>query len=310
MVFAGLHPRLGQRGRPLRAQVDLPGRADRLRGCSTWAAFSGSVGMLIAARASMGVGGALIMPSTLAIITSMYTEPRRTAEGLRLLGGHHRSGGRPRSDRRRAAARPLQAGAPSSSSTCPSPPSPWPSHPLSCPTRGTRRAAAPTCSGRCSPSPASGLLLWAIIDAPSPGLGLAHGDRRGHRLASWCSPASPSGSALTSHPMLRLSFFRNRSFSVAVLSVSMVMLGLFGALFILTQYLQFDLGFTALADRDPHAARRRARSSWSPRWPASSTASWAARLIVGLGPAAHRRRSLADLHRHRRHHVRRDRSSG
>jgi MFS family permease len=36
---------------------------------SSWAAFSGSVGMLIAARASMGVGGALIMPSTLSIIT-------------------------------------------------------------------------------------------------------------------------------------------------------------------------------------------------------------------------------------------------
>src|ERR1035441_4084639 len=45
-------------------------------GCSTCAAFSGSVGMLIAAGASMGVGGALIMPSTLALITNMYTDPR------------------------------------------------------------------------------------------------------------------------------------------------------------------------------------------------------------------------------------------
>jgi len=40
---------------------------------STWAAFSGSVGALIAARASMGIGGAMMMPSTLAIITDMFT---------------------------------------------------------------------------------------------------------------------------------------------------------------------------------------------------------------------------------------------
>ena len=41
---------------------------------STWAAVSGSVGMLIAARASMGIGAALIMPSTLAIITNTFAD--------------------------------------------------------------------------------------------------------------------------------------------------------------------------------------------------------------------------------------------
>ncbi|MGZ6576430.1 MAG: MFS transporter [Solirubrobacteraceae bacterium] len=41
---------------------------------STWAAVSGSVGMLIAARASMGIGAALIMPSTLAIITNTFPD--------------------------------------------------------------------------------------------------------------------------------------------------------------------------------------------------------------------------------------------
>jgi MFS family permease len=47
---------------------------------STWAAFSGSVGVLIAARAGMGIGAALIMPSTLSIITATFTdrgEPQR-----------------------------------------------------------------------------------------------------------------------------------------------------------------------------------------------------------------------------------------
>ena len=42
---------------------------------SAWAAFSGSVGILIAVRASMGIGGALIMPSTLSIITNMFSDP-------------------------------------------------------------------------------------------------------------------------------------------------------------------------------------------------------------------------------------------
>ena len=50
---------------------------------STWAAFSGSVGILIAARASMGIGAALIMPSTLAIITTMFAD---AGERQRALG--------------------------------------------------------------------------------------------------------------------------------------------------------------------------------------------------------------------------------
>ena len=43
-------------------------------GGSAWSAFSGSVGVLIAARASMGVGAALMMPSTLAIITDTFRD--------------------------------------------------------------------------------------------------------------------------------------------------------------------------------------------------------------------------------------------
>jgi MFS family permease len=50
----------------------------------TRAAFSGSVGMLIAARASMGIGAALIMPSTLSIITGTFPDggERQRAIGL------------------------------------------------------------------------------------------------------------------------------------------------------------------------------------------------------------------------------------
>jgi MFS family permease len=41
------------------------------------AAFSGSAEVLIAARGAMGIGGALIMPSTLSIITNIFTGEER-----------------------------------------------------------------------------------------------------------------------------------------------------------------------------------------------------------------------------------------
>jgi hypothetical protein len=90
-----------------------------------------------------------------------------------------------------------------------------------------------------------GLLLWSIIEAPTRG---------------WSSPlvigAGLAGLAVlggfaaweraSSHPMLNLDFFRARSFSGAVTSVGLATFGLFGALFVLTQFLQFNLGYTAL----------------------------------------------------------------
>jgi hypothetical protein len=50
----------------------------------------------------------------------------------------------------------------------------------------------------------------------------------------------------SSHPMLNVGFFRNRRFSGAVGSVGLVTFGLFGALFVMTQFLQFGLGYSAL----------------------------------------------------------------
>ncbi|MEK6536127.1 MAG: MFS transporter [Actinomycetota bacterium] len=49
-----------------------------------------------------------------------------------------------------------------------------------------------------------------------------------------------------SHPMLDLSFFRNPRFSTGVGAISMAFFALFGMIFILAQYLQFVHGYTAL----------------------------------------------------------------
>jgi Na+/melibiose symporter-like transporter len=50
----------------------------------------------------------------------------------------------------------------------------------------------------------------------------------------------------SSHPMLNLQFLRLPSFSAAIGSNGLAMFGLAGALFVLTQFLQFNLGYSAL----------------------------------------------------------------
>jgi hypothetical protein len=48
------------------------------------------------------------------------------------------------------------------------------------------------------------------------------------------------------HPMLELELFRDRRFSIAALGETFALFGLLGALFVQTQYLQFDLGYSPL----------------------------------------------------------------
>jgi EmrB/QacA subfamily drug resistance transporter len=52
--------------------------------------------------------------------------------------------------------------------------------------------------------------------------------------------------AHSDHPMLDISFFKNPRFSAASAAVTLVFFSLFGALFFLSQYLQFVLGYDAL----------------------------------------------------------------
>jgi MFS family permease len=54
---------------------------------SVAAAFAGSAGELIAARAAMGVGAALVFPATLAILSNVFTNPRERAQAIGLWAG-------------------------------------------------------------------------------------------------------------------------------------------------------------------------------------------------------------------------------
>jgi len=211
---------------------------------SGWAAVSGSVGMLIAARAAMGVGGAMMMPATLAIIIDTFRDPRERSRAIGAWAATNGLG---------IAVGPIAGGLLLEHFW-------WGSiflvnvpiivFAIACgvPLIGDSRdrdATAPDPVGALLSVAGVGLLLWGIIEAPPRG---------------WDSPlvlgAGSAGLATllgfvlweqhVAHPMLQLDVFRRRSFSIATTSVGLAMFGMFGAMFVLTQYLQFDLGYTAL----------------------------------------------------------------
>ncbi|HUN34571.1 MAG TPA: MFS transporter [Trebonia sp.] len=212
---------------------------------SAWAAFSGSTGMLIAARASMGIGGATMMPATLSLVTSIFTDPAERQRAIGLWAGTSGLG---------IALGPIVGGLLLARFW-------WGSVflvnvPIAVlgfalaiwlvPDSRNPASRKPDGVGAAASIAGLGLLLWSLIEAPVRGWGsvrvlaaLAGGIAVLALFAWW--------ERRTAHPMLPLSFFSRRAFSGAVASVALTMFGLFGALFLLTQYLQFGLGYSALA---------------------------------------------------------------
>lgn len=212
---------------------------------SAWAAFSGSTGMLIAARASMGIGAAAMMPSTLSLVTSIFTE---TGERQRAIGLWAATSGLG------IALGPIVGGLLLAHYW-------WGSVflinvPIAVlgftlaiwliPDSSNPAARRPDLPGAALSIAGLGLLLWALIEAPVRGWGSVR-----VLAALTCGLAVLAVFVFwehrTTHPMLTLSFFSRREFSGAVSSVALIMFGLFGTLFLLTQFLQFSLGYSALA---------------------------------------------------------------
>ena len=90
-----------------------------------------------------------------------------------------------------------------------------------------------------------GVLLWAIIEAPVRGWASAAVIGAG-TAALLLLAAFVVWERRSTHPMLNLHYFAERRFSAAVLSNGLLAFGLFGSLFVLTQMLQFQLGYTPL----------------------------------------------------------------
>jgi len=211
---------------------------------SAWAAFSGSTGMLIAARASMGIGGAAMMPATLSLVTSIFTE---TGDRQRAIGLWAATSGLG------IALGPIIGGLLLAHFW-------WGSVflinvPIALlgfglalwliPDSRNPVARRPDLPGAALSIAGLGLVLWSLIEAPVRGWGSVR-----VLAALSCGLAVLAVFILwertTTHPMLSLSFFSRRAFSGAVGSVALTMFGLFGTLFLLTQFLQFSLGYSAL----------------------------------------------------------------
>jgi EmrB/QacA subfamily drug resistance transporter len=243
LVFAGLLLTMGALGDRFGRKRALTSGLIIFGVASVFAAFAGSATSLIAARAVMGVGGALIMPATLSIITNIFTGQERgraiaiwaAVAGLGIVIGPMLGGwllgnfwwGSVFLVNIPIVAIALLLGfffVPESKD-----PHATPLDPV---------GAVLSIAGL-------GTLVYAIIEAPSNG---------------WTNPAVLALFALSivllgaffwwewraEHPMLRLEFFKNPRFSAASGAIFLVFFAMFGTVFLLTQYLQFVLQFTPL----------------------------------------------------------------
>jgi EmrB/QacA subfamily drug resistance transporter len=243
LVFAGLLLTMGALGDRFGRKLALTSGLVIFGVASVFAAFADSATTLIIARSFMGVGGALIMPATLSIITNIFTGEERgraiaawaAVAGLGIVIGPALGGwllenfwwGSVFLINVFIAAAAIALGfflVPESKD-----PKATPLDPV---------GAVLSIAGLVA-------LVYAIIEAPGRGW------TDGVVLAAFGLAAVLLGAFLwweyrTEHPMLQLGFFKNPRFSAASGAITLVFFAMFGTVFLLTQYLQFVLGFTPL----------------------------------------------------------------
>jgi EmrB/QacA subfamily drug resistance transporter len=204
-----------------------------------------SSGALIAVRAVMGVGAALIFPATLAIISNVFTERGERARAIGLWGAMTGLG---------VALGPISGGwllehfwwgsvfvamAPVAAVT-------FVGGVLFVPS--SRDPATPPLDvvGLVLSTLAIGTLVYTIIEAPERG---------------WTGTATLAGFALAAvavavfvawelgrpQPMMDVSLFRNLRFSAASGSIMVIFFALAGFVFLITQYFQFLKGYAPLS---------------------------------------------------------------
>jgi EmrB/QacA subfamily drug resistance transporter len=245
IVFAGLLLTAGSIGdRFGRRHALLAGFVTFLAG-SVVAATAASTTALIAGRCVMGVGGALIMPTTLSILVNVFGDPRERAKAI--AGWTAASGAG-------IALGPIVGGALMRSFSWSS--VFWINVPLLVaaivaalhlvPDSRDPHATRIDPVGAGLSIAAISTLVYSIIQAPDRG---------------WTSTASIVNFAVGAviacvfvgwemrrdEPMLDMSLFRNRSFSAGSIALALLFFAMAGTVFLQAQYLQFVLDFTPLA---------------------------------------------------------------
>ena len=245
VVFAGLLLTAGSLGdRFGRRRGLLVGLTTFLAG-SIAAASATSTTMLIAARGVMGVGGALIMPTTLSILVNAFGDPRERAKAIAVWTAASGAG---------IALGPIVGGALMRSFSWSS--VFWINVPLLVaaivgalhvvPDSRDPHATRLDPVGALLSVAAGGSLVYAVIQAPDHGwlsattiTTLAIGAVSGLVFAAW--------EAHREDPMLDLRLFRHRGFSVASVALAILFFAMAGAVFLQAQYLQFILDYSPLA---------------------------------------------------------------
>jgi EmrB/QacA subfamily drug resistance transporter len=211
---------------------------------SALSAFATSANTLIATRALMGIGGAFIMPSTLSIITNVFTNPAERGKAIGVWAGVSALG---------IGLGPITGGFLLEHFWWGSvfivnipitiaglilgyrlvPESRDPSKPRLDPIGAVLSIAGLT------------TVLWSIIEAPAKGWGSSD-IIIGFAVGFVILAAFMVWELRSSHPMLDMHFFQNPRFSAASGAITLTFLALFGTLFLLTQYLQTVLGYSTM----------------------------------------------------------------
>ncbi|MGO9498484.1 MAG: MFS transporter [Solirubrobacteraceae bacterium] len=202
-------------------------------------------GQLIAARAVMGVGSAMVFPSTLSLLSNVFTERGERARAIGLWGAITGAA---------IALGPIVGG--------------WllelfdwrsiffAMAPIAAlagflvaryvPTSRDPHAARIDRAGFALSTATVGLLVYTIIEAPNHGWGSAR-TIGSFALTALLAAAFVARERRTEEPMLDLALFRNLRFTAASVSVAISFFALSGFIFLVTQYFQFLKGYGPLS---------------------------------------------------------------
>jgi DHA2 family multidrug resistance protein-like MFS transporter len=243
LVFAGLLLVFGTLGDRLGRKLALQSGVTIFGVASLGALVAESADAVIAVRALMGVGAALIMPATLSIIANLFTGEER-AKAIGIWAALAAIG---------IGLGPLAGGVllewfDWSSVFLVNVPFAIAALLLGAryvPESRDPRPGRFDVPGALLSTVGFGLLVYAVIEAPERGW--LSGTVIGTLATSVALLAAfVWWEARTEHPMLDLGFFRSRAFSVGTAAVSIAFFALLGGIFALTQYLQFAHGYSAI----------------------------------------------------------------